>query len=206
VAIGVSTGGPNALNDVIPDLPGDLAVPVLIVQHMPTLFTQILADRLNGRSALTVSEAADGDTVEPGGVWIAPGGHHMVVKREGQRVRITINDDPPENSCRPAVDPLLRSIVAVYGGRALGVIMTGMGQDGLRGIEQLREAGGPVLVQDEDTSVVWGMPGIVAREGLADEILPLPRIAPEIIRLVAGGRPRAGAAAGPPTRDRPKRT
>jgi two-component system chemotaxis response regulator CheB len=195
VAIGVSTGGPNALNDVIPELPGTLSTPVLIVQHMPPLFTQILAERLDGRSALTVSEAADGDTVEPGGVWIAPGGRHMVVRRDGTRVRIALNDDPPENSCRPAVDPMMRSVVEVYGGRALAVIMTGMGQDGLRGIEILRDAGGQVLAQDEATSIVWGMPGIVAREGLADEVIPLDQIAPEIIRLVSGGRPRAAATA-----------
>jgi two-component system chemotaxis response regulator CheB len=192
VAIGVSTGGPNALSEVIPALPGDLPVPVLIVQHMPALFTQILADRLNGRSALTVAEGAEGAVVEPGGVWIAPGGHHMVVRRDGPRVRIAITDDPPENSCRPSVDPLLRSVGRVYGRQALTVIMTGMGQDGLRGIEALRAAGASVLAQDEATSVVWGMPGIVTRNGLADEVLPLAQIAPEIVRLASGGRPGAG--------------
>ena len=129
-------------------------------------------------------------------MWIAPGGHHMVVRRDGHGVRIVINDDPPENSCRPAVDPLFRSVAAVYGGRALGVIMTGMGQDGLRGIEPLREAGGPVLAQDEATSVVWGMPGfVVARAAWPTRCCRWTGIAPEIVRLVAGGRP--ATAAGP---------
>jgi two-component system, chemotaxis family, protein-glutamate methylesterase/glutaminase len=189
VAIGVSTGGPNALNDVIPLLPADLPAPVLVVQHMPTLFTRILADRLDGRSALHVSEAADGDVVAPGGVWIAPGGRHMVVRRDRTGVRIAINDDPPENSCRPAVDPMLRSVVAAYGNRALGVIMTGMGRDGLQGMTALHEAGGPVFAQDEASSVVWGMPGAVARSGAADEVLSLDALAPAIIHRVAGRRP-----------------
>jgi two-component system chemotaxis response regulator CheB len=189
VAIGVSTGGPNALNDVIPGLPASLPAPVLIVQHMPPVFTKILAERLDTRSALTVVEAADGDLVAPGGVWIAPGGQHMVLRREGGQVRIAITDDPPENSCRPAVDPLFRAAAEAYDGRVLAVVLTGMGQDGLRGTERLRDAGARVLAQDEATSVVWGMPGFVARNGLADDVLPLDEIGPEIVRLVTGGRP-----------------
>jgi two-component system chemotaxis response regulator CheB len=167
---------------------------VLIVQHMPTLFTKILAERLDNRSALRVCEAVDGDVVGPGGVWIAPGGHHMVLRRDRNQVRIAITDDPPENSCRPSVDPMFRSAAEVYGGQVLGVILTGMGQDGLLGSEHLRHAGGRILAQDEATSVVWGMPGFVVRGGLADTVLPLPSIAAEIVRLVSMGprRPPAG--------------
>jgi two-component system chemotaxis response regulator CheB len=187
VVIGVSTGGPSALAELIPSLPADLGVPVLVCQHMPPVFTRLLAERLDARSALHVQEAADGDQVRAGGVWIAPGGLHMVVRRTpgGAHVIGTTNE-APENSCRPAVDPLMRSAVASYGTGVLAVILTGMGQDGLRGCEAVVEAGGRVLVQDEASSVVWGMPGYVAKAGLADHTLPLDQLTVEITRRVAG--------------------
>jgi len=184
LAIGCSTGGPNALAELIPQLPGNLPVPVVIVQHMPPLFTRMLAERLNTNSKLNVVEAAEGMRVEPGMVLIAPGNYHMILTRKGAAVVVALNQDPQENSCRPAVDVLFRSVACVYGGASLGIILTGMGQDGLRGCEWIREAGGQVLVQDEASSVVWGMPGFVAKAGLADQVLPLDSIAPEALRRI----------------------
>ena len=147
LAIGTSTGGPNALGEVIPMLPADLGVPVVIVQHMPPLFTKLLADRLEMKSPLKVREGTEGGTLQPGEAWLAPGDFHMVLVKKGGSVRIQLNQAPPENSCRPAVDVLFRSVVEVYGSRTLAVVMTGMGQDGLRGCEHIREAGGQVLIQ-----------------------------------------------------------
>lgn len=191
VAIGVSTGGPNALSAMLPQLPADLPVPVVIVQHMPPVFTKLLAARLDDACDLRVLEGAAGMPVLPGQVIVAAGGTHMVVERRAGRVQIATNNEPPENSCRPAVDALFRSVAATYGRAALGVVLTGMGSDGLRGCEHLREAGGRVLAQDEQTSVVWGMPGFVARAGLADRVLPLNEIAPEIVRRTRAGRKHA---------------
>jgi two-component system chemotaxis response regulator CheB len=186
LVIGVSTGGPSALAELIPSLPADLGVPVLVCQHMPPVFTRLLAERLDAKSALHVQEAAEGDAIRPGGVWIAPGGLHMVVRRTpGGAPTIGTNSEPPESSCRPAVDPLLRSAVAAWGSGVLAVILTGMGQDGLRGCELVAEAGGRILVQDEASSVVWGMPGYVAKAGLADRALPLDELTVEITRRVA---------------------
>lgn len=185
VAIGISTGGPNALMQMIPTLKADIQVPIVIVQHMPETFTKSLADRLAKTSALQVREGENGALVEPGTVWIAPGGHHMVLRRDGDGVRLAINDRPPENSCRPSVDVMFRSVVDLFGARILGVIMTGMGSDGLKGCDAIRKAGGQIVVQDEATSVVWGMPGFVARAGLADKVLPLDRIGSEITERVA---------------------
>ena len=193
VAIGISTGGPNALAEVIPRLPADLPVPVVIVQHMPPIFTRFLAERLASKSRIGVAEAVPDQPVTPGHAWLAPGNFHMVVKRNGTAVLIQTHQGPPENSCRPAVDVLFRSVAAAYGSGALGVVMTGMGQDGLRGCENIREQGGQVIVQDEATSVVWGMPGFVAQAGLADKVLPLGQMADEIVRRV---RDRRGPAIG----------
>ena len=195
VAIGVSTGGPNALAELIPALPADFPIPIVIVQHMPPIFTKLLADRLRAKAAIAVKEGASGDPVTAGVAFIAPGGHHMVVTA-GDTVHIATNLEAPENSCRPAVDVLFRSVSDVYGPAVLAVVMTGMGQDGLRGCELVRERGGQVLVQDEKTSVVWGMPGFVADAGLADEVLPLEQLAAAIVRRARVGRVAAQSAAG----------
>jgi len=195
VAIGVSTGGPNALNELVPTFPADFSVPLLIVQHMPPVFTKLLADRLHSKSQIQVEEGAPDQAVEAGRAFIAPGNFHMIVQKVDQTVRIKTNQEPPENSCRPAVDVLFRSVAQTYGACALGVVMTGMGQDGLRGCEEIRKAGGQVFVQDEATSVVWGMPGYVANAGLADQILPLNELGSEIVRKVrAGQRPATSAS------------
>ena len=185
VAIGTSTGGPNALAELLPSIPRDFPVPIVIVQHMPPLFTRLLAARLNDRSALTIQEAQAGQTVNPGEAWIAPGDFHMTVERRGTSTRLALNQDPPENSCRPAVDPMFRSVAKAFGPNALAVVLTGMGYDGVNGAQHIREKGGQVFVQDEASSVVWGMPGQVAAAGFADSTYPLGSMAHEIGRRVA---------------------
>ena len=182
IAIGVSTGGPTALNDVIPLLPSTLSVPVLVVQHMPAMFTRILADRLNTVSPLRVCEGADGMPVEPGHVYIAPGGFHMTVRKGAGREQIALDESPPEHSCRPAVDVMLRSVNAVYGKSTVAVILTGMGQDGLLGCQALKKNGACIIAQDERSSVVWGMPGAVTRAGIADAVVDLKNIVPEVLK------------------------
>ncbi|MEZ5964859.1 MAG: chemotaxis response regulator protein-glutamate methylesterase [Planctomycetota bacterium] len=189
VAIGVSTGGPNALTEVIPLLPAEFPVPVVITQHMPPMFTRYLAKSLGDKSAMPVREAADGDVVAPGSVWIAPGDYHMELQRVEGELVARLNQGPPENSCRPAVDPMFRSVSRTHGAGVLALVMTGMGQDGTAGARAVREAGGSILAQDEATSVVWGMPGFVVRAGLADEVLPLGEIAAALVRRVQRGRP-----------------
>ncbi|MBR8836208.1 MAG: chemotaxis response regulator protein-glutamate methylesterase [Stigonema ocellatum SAG 48.90 = DSM 106950] len=181
VAIGVSTGGPNALSVVLPQLPKDFPVPILIVQHMPPMFTKLLAEQLSAKSQIQVYEAVPETVLKPGCAWIAPGGFHMVVEQDGTVVRIATHQAPPENSCRPSVDVLFRSVAKVYGAKTLAVVLTGMGQDGLRGCECIRQVGGQILAQDEASSVVWGMPGFVANAGLADQIVSLENI-PDIIQ------------------------
>jgi two-component system chemotaxis response regulator CheB len=188
VAIGTSTGGPNALAEVFADLPADFPVPIVVVQHMPPTFTRLLAERLTARSPIRVEEGRTGGVLRPGHAWLAPGDFHMTVARDGLAVRVGLNQGPPENSCRPAADSLFRSAAAAFGPNVLAVVLTGMGQDGLRGCEAVRAAGGQVIAQDEATSVVWGMPGFVARAGLADRVLPLGLVAPEIVRRVKAGR------------------
>jgi two-component system chemotaxis response regulator CheB len=189
VAIGVSTGGPNALATLIPSLPRDFPVPVVIVQHMPPVFTRLLAERLAAKSQIGVEEGYMGAVLKSGCAWIAPGDYHMVVATGDQRgVTLRTHQDQPENSCRPAVDVLFRSVADVYQSHALAVEMTGMGQDGLRGCQHIREAGGQILAQDQATSVVWGMPGFVANAGLADRILPLDQLGMEIVRRARKGR------------------
>ena len=188
VAIGTSTGGPNALGDLVPLLPPNFPVPVVIVQHMPPIFTKFLADRLSAKSQMPVVEASNLQELLPGHAYIAPGDFHMMVERSKEGVRIRTQQEQPENSCRPSVDVLFRSVADVYREEALAVIMTGMGQDGLRGCGRIREEGGQILAQDEATSVVWGMPGYVANAGLADVVLPLGLIAAEIVRRAAVGR------------------
>ena len=197
LAIGVSTGGPNALAQVVPCLPADFPVPIVIVQHMPPLFTHLLAVRLNSQSRLTVREAEAGKCLVPGEVWIAPGDYHMIVSRRGGRVVLNLNQEPAENSCRPAVDVLFRSVAQVYGRTSLAIVLTGMGSDGARGAVQIREAGGEVFVQDEATSVVWGMPGAVVSVGAADKVCQLSDISQEVVRRVATGRMPNSVAAIP---------
>ncbi|HEX4340478.1 MAG TPA: chemotaxis response regulator protein-glutamate methylesterase [Polyangiaceae bacterium] len=187
IAIGCSTGGPNALAAFFADLPANLGVPIVIVQHMPPVFTRLLAERLTSQTSHVVVEAKGGEALEPGRVFIAPGDHHLIVAKEGSTRRLALNREPPENSCRPAVDVLFRSVAGAYGPNVLALVMTGMGQDGLVGCRKIREAGGQVVVQDEATSVVWGMPGFVAQAGLADVIVPLNALAPELARRVTNG-------------------
>lgn len=184
LAIGVSTGGPRALMDLLPAFPADFPVPILIVQHMPPMFTKLLAERLAANTRLPVEEGRTYQALGPGRAWIAPGAFHMAVHRDGDTVRLVTHQNAPENSCRPAADVLFRSVAEVYGAHALAVVMTGMGQDGLRGCEQIQAAGGQVLAQDETSSVVWGMPGLVARAGIADRILPLSDLSTAILDLV----------------------
>lgn len=192
LAIGVSTGGPNALAALIPGLAANFPVPIVIVQHMPPLFTALLAERLKAVSGLPAREGVPGALLRPGEIWVAPGGFHMEVEKTADGLRLRTHQGPLENSCRPAVDVLFRSVAQACGPRALAVVLTGMGQDGLRGCENIREAGGQILAQDEASSVVWGMPGVVSQAGLADKVVPLPEMAGEINRRLQGGSPRAG--------------
>lgn len=177
LAIGSSTGGPQALFKVMGDLRGSLAhLPVLITQHMPATFTTLLAEHLGRVSGLNCAEAVDGERLLPGRVYVAPGGWHMTVRREEAGTLLRLNQDPPENFCRPSVDPMLRSLSAIYGSRLLVLMLTGMGSDGLKGSRVAVEAGATVVAQDEASSVVWGMPGAVALDGLCSAVLPLDQI------------------------------
>lgn len=193
VVVGISTGGPNALAEVLPALPSDLGVPVVIVQHMPPMFTRLLAERLDRSCQLPVAEAQEGTVVAANRILIAPGDHHLEVRRRGTGVLAALTNDPPENSCRPAADVLFRSAVQAYGGGCLAVVLTGMGYDGRHGSRHVVEAGGRVIAQDEATSVVWGMPGAVVRDGLADEVLPLSSVADRIVTRVRSSHHRHGA-------------
>lgn len=184
VAIGVSTGGPNALAKVMPGFPKDFRLPILIVQHMPPLFTRLLADRLNAISAIRVEEVCEGSRLEPGKALLAAGGYHMRVRKQADSVIAAIDQEPPENSCRPAVDVLFRSVAEAYGGATIAVILTGMGNDGLRGAETLKTMGAYVIAQDERSSVVWGMPGSIAKSGLADAVVDVACVVPEILKHV----------------------
>ncbi len=181
VVIGVSTGGPMALMEIFGQLNQPLSVPVFIVQHMPPTFTALLAARLTATGVMTVREPLSGEEVEPGMAYMAPGGFHMVLSKVGGKVVINLNTEPPENSCRPAVDVLFRSATEVYGRDLLGVILTGMGQDGLKGCQSIKNAHGQVLAQDEASSVIWGMPMAVVKNNLADAVLPLDKIMDEIV-------------------------
>jgi two-component system chemotaxis response regulator CheB len=188
LVIGVSTGGPAALDVLLPTLPGDFPLPVLIVQHMPELFTKLFAERLDGRCRLRVREASEGDPVRKGAILIARGNWHMEVVAGaygGAPPTLRLNQGPLENHCRPAVDVLFRSAAAVYGAGVLAVVLTGMGSDGMLGCRMIREHGGAVMAQDQASSTVWGMPGAVANAGLAHRVLPLGDIAPEILRFLS---------------------
>ena len=184
LVIGSSTGGPAALSDMLSALPVDFPLPVLVVQHMPPRFTKMLADRLTKTCLIPFVEAEDGMEVIAGHGYIAPGDFHMGVTRRSRQTVINLSQDHAENSCRPAVDYLFRSVAETYVGASIAVILTGMGQDGLRGVRALKAKGVPVLVQDRSTSVVWGMPGAVAEAGLADYVLPINAIVPRILGLL----------------------
>jgi len=182
LVIGVSTGGPTALATILPQLASGFRLPVLVVQHMPPLFTRFLAERLHSSCQLTVAEARQDDRVMAGKILIAPGDFHLKVAVRGDDIHVNLDQSAPQNFCRPAVDALFSSIADVYGGAVIAVILTGMGHDGLRGVEILKAQGASILAQDEASSVVWGMPGAVANAGLADCVLPLDEIVPEILR------------------------
>ncbi len=188
VALGVSTGGPKALSKVIPKIKTGLRVPILAVQHMPPEFTASLAASLDKSSNINVLEGKEGQIIERGKMYIAPGGYHMVVRKgAGNNLMLGLNTSPPVNSCRPSVDVLLRSVNMAFPGTVLTVILTGMGNDGTDGVAAIRRRGGYSIVQDEKTSVVWGMPSAVAGAGEADEILPLEKIAGRISEIVEKG-------------------
>lgn len=192
VTIGTSTGGPNALAEVLSRIPRDFPVPIVLVQHMPPIFTRLLADRLSGQCAIPVHEASAGMILSPGHAWIAPGNFHLTIKHAAVGSRLDLNQEPPENSCRPSVDVLFRSVAEVYGPGTLAVVMTGMGSDGVAGAERIRKRGGEVIVQDEASSVVWGMPGLVYASGHADGVYPLHQLAQEITRRTSRSRTMTG--------------
>jgi two-component system chemotaxis response regulator CheB len=188
VVIGASTGGPNALTDILRNLPQPFPAPILIVQHLPANFTTFLARRLDAACPLPVHEAKGGDRIVPGEVWLAPGNRHLEARAGSDGIELATTDGPMVNSCRPAADVLFRSAAECFGHATLAVVLTGMGQDGLDGCVAVRRVGGQIIAQDRDTSVVWGMPGQVTNAGLADVVLPLPAIAEEIVRRVRAGR------------------
>ncbi len=187
ICIGSSTGGPQALFKVFDSIGGKIKQPILITQHMPATFTTILAQHLNRIDGVECVEATDGEEIKPGCVYLAPGDYHMLVERKVAGNILRLNQDAPENFCRPSVDPMLRSAVSAYNDRVLTVVLTGMGHDGLRGGKSVVERGGTLIAQDEGSSVVWGMPGAVATGGLCSAVLPIDEIGPAIIRLANGG-------------------
>jgi two-component system chemotaxis response regulator CheB len=182
IAIGVSTGGPAALGAIVPQFPAGFDIPVLIVQHMPALFTRLLAERLNTLTTLEVKEAVSGEPALPGHIYVAPGDLHMRVIREGNSLRIATNQDAPQNSCRPSVDVLFGSLAEACGQATVAAVLTGMGQDGRAGAERLAARGAHIIAQDEASSVVWGMPGAVVHAHVANQVLPLEKIVPAIVR------------------------
>lgn len=187
LAIGSSTGGPQALRQVINNLPASIRMPIVIAQHMPKVFTAILAEHL-AREGLPAAEASDGETLKAGHVYVAPGDFHMTVEGMPGQFRAKLDQNPPINFCRPSVDPLFESCARAAGKNLLALVLTGMGSDGRTGADHVRKAGGGVIVQDQASSVVWGMPGAVAEAGLADLVLPLNQIGPELARRLTGAR------------------
>jgi two-component system chemotaxis response regulator CheB len=183
ILVGASTGGPNALVELFRHLPPEVQAPILVVQHLPQGFSSVLAERISREGGRPCREAVHGELVQRGGIHVAPAGFHLVLRGEGDGARMILTRDPPVNFCRPSVDVLFRSAASEFGSRAIGVILTGIGQDGAEGCRLLALAGGRVLVQDEASSVVWGMPGSAIENGSATEALPIPGIAREIRRL-----------------------
>jgi two-component system chemotaxis response regulator CheB len=188
LAIGSSTGGPNALFTLVQGLGPTLSVPVVLTQHMPKTFTPILAEHISKLGGLPCAEAQHGEALRPGHIYLAPGDRHLLVTRTTTGLQAQLSDDPPENFCRPSVDPMLRSAAVACDGRVLVTMLTGMGHDGLAGTRRVVEAGGAAIAQDENTSVVWGMPGAIAQAGLCQAVLPLPEIAPKLRTLLGGAR------------------
>jgi two-component system chemotaxis response regulator CheB len=185
IAIGSSTGGPQALLTMLGALPPSVDCPIVIAQHMPATFTTVLAQHLARASNRPCAEAADGMEIKPGMICLAPGDYHLQVARQGAGLVARLSQTPPENFCRPSVDPLFRSVAQLFGAESCAVILTGMGSDGCNGARAMAAAGAPIIAQDEATSVVWGMPGAVANAGICSAILPLPRIAPHLASLCA---------------------
>ena len=185
LAIGSSTGGPNALKELVGALAANLPVPVVLTQHMPATFTHLLAATIDRLGVLPCTVAEPGDRLRPGRILMAPGGRHMLVRRDENGLYVALSVEPPVHHCRPAVDPMLFSAAEATGGRTLATILTGMGHDGTAGVRELVRQGGTALAQDEASSVVWGMPGGVARAGLAHAVLPLAELGPKI-RLLLG--------------------
>ena len=184
LAIGSSTGGPQALFEFLKGLPKTINLPIVITQHMPATFTAILAEHITRMTGWPCSEAKNGDLIEAGKILLAPGDYHMTVTQKGPQRIVTLNQDAPENFCRPAVDPMLRSVVKVYGARVFTVILTGMGNDGAWGAKQVVDAGGTVIAQDEKTSVVWGMPGAAASSGVCSAVLPISELAGYVVNFL----------------------
>lgn len=191
IAIGCSTGGPQALAALVKRLPRGLAVPLVVVQHMPAGFTTMLADHLNRLGGPPAAEARDGEVLQAGRLYVAPGERHLLVEASQGTLKAVLNDGPPENFCRPAVDPMLRTLSAAVRGRLLAVILTGMGQDGLNGCRVVSAAGGAVIAQDEASSVVWGMPGAVSRAGLASWQGPPEALAEQILSALGAEKGKA---------------
>ena len=188
LAIGSSTGGPQALQQVMKDIGTSIHdIPVVITQHMPPTFTSILAEHV-GKAAMRPSkEGEDGELLKPGHVYVAPGGKHMILEKDAGTVKVRLTDGEPVNFCKPAVDPLFDSVAKIYGSSTLGLILTGMGHDGAAGVKTIAAGGGSILTQDEATSVVWGMPGAAANTGMCSDVLPLPEIGPKVVRILKGG-------------------
>lgn len=184
IAIGSSTGGPQALLEVLADMTSTVKLPILITQHMPATFTTLLAEHIARATGVPAKEAVHGEMIEAGRIYMAPGDYHMLVESKGAGQQIVLNQGPQENFCRPAVDPMLRSMAPIFGAGLLTIILTGMGSDGKKGAEKVVEAGGAVIAQDEATSVVWGMPGAVATSGLCSAVLPLKDIGPSVRKMV----------------------
>ncbi|WP_237153759.1 protein-glutamate methylesterase/protein-glutamine glutaminase [Oryzibacter oryziterrae] len=190
LAIGSSTGGPQALNTLFGEIGSSIGqVPVVLTQHMPPTFTAILAEHLTKAAGRPASEGKDGEVLVPGHIYVAPGGRHMILAKSGSDVVVRLTDGPPVNFCKPAVDPLFKSVVEIYGTATLGVILTGMGSDGAEGVRQIGQVGGSVIAQDEETSVVWGMPGAAAHTGMCSDVLPLNDIGRKVSKILLGGRP-----------------
>lgn len=188
LAIGSSTGGPQALFTLFKDLKKDIGLPIIITQHMPATFTAILAEHISRMSGWNCAEAKNGEGLVSGRIFLAPGDYHMTVGTKGPRRVLRLDQEAPVNYCRPAVDPMFQSVVKVFGSRVLAVVLTGMGADGLKGGRSVTQAGGTLIAQDEKTSVVWGMPGAVATAGICSAVLPIKDLAPHIKMVVGRGR------------------